>query len=86
MTWQKVAFTQLACLRRYNRKTEAEPKRNISCVAENDFSPKRLQVGNREPPEDVHCKVSASMDAYDLFRGEMCSFSHWEGSAIGAMK
>jgi hypothetical protein len=25
--------------------TKAEPKRNINCVAENDFSPKMLQIG-----------------------------------------
>jgi hypothetical protein len=33
-------------------KAEAEPKRNILCVPQNDFSSKILQVGFTNPPAD----------------------------------
>jgi hypothetical protein len=33
-------------------KAEAEPKRNILCVPQNDFSSKFLQVGFTNPPAD----------------------------------
>jgi len=47
MTCAKVAFAALPALNHCNPKTEAEPKRNITCVTKNDFSAKMLQVGYR---------------------------------------
>jgi len=47
MTCRKIKFTGFLALKHCNPETEAEPKRNISCVAQNDFSPKMLQVAYR---------------------------------------
>lgn len=47
MTWRKAAFAGPPRLKRCNTKTKAEPKRNITSVAEDDFSSKMLQIGYR---------------------------------------
>ena len=63
---------------------EAEPKRNIPSVFQDDFSSNILQLSDLANLRTSHCKVNANA-AQDFVRGSICSLSHCESSVRGAM-
>ncbi len=70
MTKGKISVASLLLPKHYKPETEAEPKRNIFCVIENDFSSKILQVSYLiNPPA-----VPTAMPVPD---GPISRFSSW---------
>jgi hypothetical protein len=57
------AFASFLLPKYYNPETQAEPKRNILCVSENDFSSKILQVGCLANPPEMLTARSVPDDA-----------------------
>lgn len=85
MTCQKGTVAGILLPKHCDSEAEAEPKRNIICVAENDFSSKILQVGYlidapwiltaMPVPDDT--KSSGFVSSFDVFIEPTRGFSNW---------